>query len=280
MRSTFFSSDTKEALWLENGAFQAKHLSLFNSTQVDLTDCNFEGYFEDPFIKTLQESKKLDICILAQNRINERSIADLAMILEKNISLTQLDLSNNQLGSEGAEIVLDAIVTNSHSQLSKLDLSNNNIDSIATDTIKKFMKTNTSLHTLILDNNALNTPAGNDLTLSNLFESLAKNKTLQYISLKNTQIKDNDIKSLMNGLKNNKTLLEIDLSYSMTRVNPDRIIALINLLKTREPKCILKLGKLSYESFNMIQSTCESNKELVVAQFDSLPRRSSSRTLK
>jgi len=269
MRSTFFSSKNN-TVCSGNKTPHPEHINLFNSSKVDLTDRDFDGYFPNALIEYLQKSETLDTLILTQNKINEYSIVDLAKILEKNISLTHLNLSSNQIGNEGAKTLLDAIGKNANSSLSKLDLSNNNIDSIATDTIKYFMKTNKSLRTLILDDNALNTLADNNLTLSNLFESLSENQTLQYISLKNTLLRSEDIKSLICGLNNNKALCEIDLSHSTTGVSADIIITLINLLKVREPKCILKLGKLSSESFDRVQSVCEDNEELI--QFDLPPK--------
>ena len=86
--------------------------------------------------------------------------------------------------------------------LVELDLSDNNLGALGAEHISNYLKTNSSVNTLLLD----------DIKPSNKgFENLAKalevNKKLIYISFKNNDLNNDDITHLVKSLRERKRYL-------------------------------------------------------------------------
>jgi Ran GTPase-activating protein (RanGAP) involved in mRNA processing and transport len=87
-------------------------------------------------------------------RLSDRSARRIARVIKKNKSITSLDLSNNQIGYEGARC-LSVVLGNEASQLKRINLKLNFISDKALGLMFDDMRANTNLLELDLSANLL-----------------------------------------------------------------------------------------------------------------------------
>ena len=150
----------------------------------------FGCYLEDVCTKILMQSlcRSLDphskitghLCIhLTCNGITEKGARYIAEVLRATGAFGKLDLSDNSLGSEGLQSIVDAMITN------------------------------TSLVELHLSNCSLSVTKENGPTLTQM---LQRNKTLRELDLScNLDLSDRQASIIINGLKENTTLTTLNL---------------------------------------------------------------------
>lgn len=99
-------------------------------TSLDLSDNNitYKGVSalgDILFDPDMRNTNALQNLILSKNRISDKGAIELASILEKNISITLLDISYNNIGYEGASALAQMIVENT--TLKELHLEDNDL---------------------------------------------------------------------------------------------------------------------------------------------------------
>jgi hypothetical protein len=177
-------------------------------------------------------------CIL-QTNIEERhitldlSFSDLMQLknsfntiiyaLKKNIKLTTLLLSRNDIGDEGTIAIAEALKTNT--RLLILELNHNAISSIGVITLAEALKINTTLSTLKLNSNLIYEEGA--VAIANV---LKINKTLLDLDLGRNYLKTNGAVEIVDALKTNSTLLRLNLSNN--KIGNNGVKPISDALKT------------------------------------------------
>ena len=163
------------------------------------------GNILDTYIKQLkQNDSTLTELHISNNNIGFEGAIAIAKALETNTTLTTLFIDNNNIGVEGSKAIAEALKTNT--TLTELHISNNNIGFEGAIAIAKALETNTTLTTLFIDNNNIGVEGAKAIE-----EALKTNKdsALTIIDFNYNNIIDSKIKieienSLAEVLKRNQ----------------------------------------------------------------------------
>jgi len=187
--------------------------------------------------------KKCQRLYLTGNKFSNQSISILSDALYNNLTLVELDLSDNSISDIGVEILMDVLLTNK-SILKKLHLGSNNISDQGVQYLSDMLKTNHSLTHLMLNRNYISNRGVH--LLSNVLA--LHNISLEVLSLSsNSLITDLSIDSLIIMLKHNQTLKGLDIKCcNISERNNQRLRQIINekidyqlYTSTNERGCIL-----------------------------------------
>ena len=213
------SFNHKINLSLMNHILSLKNLSKLNLQMNNITDkeiksiANFIKYNNTP-IKNL---------ILKNNKISSEGSMCISDLIKVSLTLKKLDLSFNELKSEGVKNICNAIITSNHS-LEQLYLNGNKCnDYCAEDIFNLLINSNsTKLKLLSLSSNFFSNK-GVDKILS----SLRKNHSLKYLSLSENKIDSKAFINLANYLQFNKTLKILEMKSS--RINDKSLDSIIKI---------------------------------------------------
>ena len=164
--------------------------------------------------------KKCKGLYLTGNKISNQSLSLLSDALYNNITLTELDLSDNHISDTGVKILMDVLSTNK-SILKKLHLGSNNISDQGIEYLSNMLKTNHSLTHLMLNRNYITDRGVN--VLANVLA--LHNMSLEALSLSSNSLTTNiSIESLIIMLKHNEILKELDIKYcNISEINMQRL---------------------------------------------------------
>jgi Ran GTPase-activating protein (RanGAP) involved in mRNA processing and transport len=187
---------------LEELLFLSKPNSLINLSVRELIDQDMPIIAQRAII-----DKKCKSLYLTGNKISNQSLSILSDALYNNLTLVELDLSDNYISDLGVKILMDVLLTNK-AILQKLHLGSNNISDQGIQYLSDMLKTNHSLTHLMLNRNHI-TNYGVNL-LSNVLA--LHNISLEVLSLSsNNLITDSCVEYLIVMLKHNETLKGLDI---------------------------------------------------------------------
>lgn len=154
----------------------------------------------------IKDHQTLKSLCLAQNRLSNIGLAHLINILP-NSCICEIDLRTNNIDSEGAKVISSYLAETS--TLKKLVLSENRgIQSEGVKEIALSLTRNSSLEQLYLRSCGIGKQGAERFATC-----LAQNTTLQTLDLcGNIEIGDDAVELISRGLKENKSLLELNLS--------------------------------------------------------------------
>ncbi|CDW85055.1 UNKNOWN [Stylonychia lemnae] len=156
-----------------------------------------------PYINKLTELN------LSNTKLNNRSCIDLSLALKENkFFISYLNLSRNQITSEGVHKVLNSLKNNQY--LTRLDLSYNDLHNYSSLTIfENFFSQNRHLECLSLNNCKLDLKG-----ITIISKALRRNVGLKTLNLSSNQFNDEGLYQLTQSLLDNtqNTIAEIDLS--------------------------------------------------------------------
>ena len=181
----------------------------------------------------LQELDLADNDLYKLESIGDADAAVLAVALETNTTLTNLNLAHNNLGFAGAESLAAALKTNT--TLTNLDLSWNNLGPAGAELLATALKTNTTLTNLNLSRSKLG-PAGAE----SLAKALKTNTTLTNLDLSGNNLGPASAESLATALNISSTLRNVNLSDN--NVGPTVAESLATALKTNTSLTNLNLS--------------------------------------
>ena len=141
---------------------------------------------------------------LSNNNIGAAGAASLAEAMKVNTTLTQLTLSRNNIGAAGAASLAEAMKVNT--TLTELDLRKNNVGAAGAASLAEAIKVNTTLTQLYLSHNNIGAAGA-----ASLAEAMKVNTTLTQLNLWKNNIGDAGAASLAKAMKVNTTLTELDL---------------------------------------------------------------------
>ena len=225
------SFNHKINLSLMNHILSLKNLSKLNLQMNNITDKEIKSIVN--FIK--DNNTPIKNLILKNNKISSEGSMYISDLIKVSLTLKKLDLSFNELKSEGVKNICNAIITSNHSleqlylngnkcndycaedifnllinsnstKLKLLSLSSNFFSNKGVDKILSSLRTNHSLKYLSLSENKIDSKA-----FINLANYLQFNKTLKILEMKSSRINDKSLDSIIKIFGNNYTLEKINL---------------------------------------------------------------------
>ena len=192
---------------------------------------------------------------LAHNNLSFAGAESLATALQTNTTLTNLDLSWNNLGPAGAELLATALKTNT--TLTNLNLSRNKLGPAGAESLAKALKTNTTLTNLDLSGNNLG-PA----SAESLATALKISSTLANVNLSDNNLGPTVAESLATALKTNTSLTNLNLSVN--NLGPAGAESLVTALKTNTTLTNLDLSgnNLGFASAESLATALKTNTTL------------------
>eukprot|EP00298_Acanthocystis_sp_HF-20_P018020 c21879_g3_i1.p1 GENE.c21879_g3_i1~~c21879_g3_i1.p1 ORF type:complete len:620 (+),score=175.23 c21879_g3_i1:28-1887(+) len=160
----------------------------------------------------------------SSSNIQNEDAALLGLFFQSNTSVMILDLSNNSLSSVGCHDLCNGLVTNK--TLTQLDLSDNELDDECAASLSGILDSNNtalSISNLNISNNRFH-----DGIAVKLSSVLPSNKNLQILNLSDNFLDNHGCSALFNSLFNNKTLTELNLSS--TRIGDEGCLAIASVL--------------------------------------------------
>ena len=201
----------------------AKKLSEAISLCDNLTSVNYRDLFvsrlkEDlPIsLKYLMEAisnKKISFLDLSDNAFGPTAIPSFDFFLRTCTNLEYLELENNGLGPEGAEMVCNALLQNDKIKLKKLIINRNRLEEKGALNLAKVIEKMKSFEHLEFFQNGISTEG-----MKKLFLALKENKNLQILKI-NDNFTKTSLKDLIEILPGFTKLKIIDISDSITESN-------------------------------------------------------------
>ncbi|XP_070544480.1 leucine-rich repeat-containing protein 74B-like isoform X2 [Ptychodera flava] len=149
-----------------------------------------------------------ELC-LSDNRLGKDGARHVADMLTENVSIVTLDISDNNIGSEGARMVCDMIAENN--SLTSLNLSGNDIKNQDGMYFSDLLRSPRSgrLIDLNLSHNHIEESGGQQLALA-----IKHNRWLKTLNLSWNHIRRKGANSICKALKLNDCLMDVDLSWN------------------------------------------------------------------
>ena len=201
----------------------AKKLSEAISLCENLTSVNYRDLFvsrlkEDlPIsLKYLMEAisnKKIEFLDLSDNAFGPTAIPSFDFFLRTCTNLEVLELENNGLGPEGAEMVCNALLQNDKIKLKKLKINRNRLEEKGAIALSRVIEKMKTFEHLEVFQNGISTEG-----MKKIFLALKENKNLKVLKINDnfTKVALNDLINILPGLNN---LQIIDISDSITESN-------------------------------------------------------------
>ena len=146
----------------------------------------------------------------------------LAQALEKNTTLTSVNLSKNDIGNDGT-MAIASVLEKKNTTLTSINLSCNDIDAEAVMAIAFAIEKNTILTFINLDNDR------HDEVTRALTQSLKTNGNLKVLNFSNASINSESITAITCIIEKSHTLNSIDLSKN--DLGSDGAMAIASVLK-------------------------------------------------
>ena len=160
------------------------------------------------FCEVVGQNSSLTNLDLSANDIGHTGAGSLSQALTVNSSLTNLDLSWNSIGHTGAASLSQALTVNS--SLTNLDLSRNSIGHTGAAPLSQALTVNSSLTNLYLRRNRIG-----DTGAASLSQALTVNSSLTNLDLSRNSIGETGAESLSQALTVNSSLTNFDLSWNL-----------------------------------------------------------------
>lgn len=190
-------------------------------TILNLTLSNFDDVAMEKLATFLATNLTITELNLSNNYIHSRGAMALAHALDQNHTLINLNLSNNKTGYRGAKAIAESLEKNKNKTLTSLDMSHNDIGKDRAGKFAKVLQNNTCLKKLNLGFNYIGTNA--DRGTIRLAKALEKNKTLTWLNLQRNSINKKGTQQLATTLMTNNTLQYINLKDNAIQIEHIRL---------------------------------------------------------
>ncbi|XP_034427043.1 leucine-rich repeat-containing protein 45 isoform X1 [Hippoglossus hippoglossus] len=176
---------------------------------------------QESVVAQIQESRaahssRLD---LSGQSLSLDTCSVLARAFQKDITFTDVSLSDCMLSEEGAKVLLTGLCGNTTVKI--LDLKGNNLKSAGVEVLGTLLACNKTLRRLVLEWNALGVW---DEAFLAFCQGLASNSMLTQLDLRNNQINHHGASELALALKHNTTLEVLDLRWNNIGLLGGRIL--------------------------------------------------------
>lgn len=155
----------------------------------------------------LARNKSVTQLDLSLNNIQGKGAAAVAKLLEVNSLINDVNLSENNIGKDGAEALGNMLTVND--SLVRIDLSRNGLTDYDIQFFSNVLQTEDSLSVLDLSHNSFGITGGEYIG-----EMIGNNTSLRELNLGWNRLGDEGVKQICTGLKENRTLEKLDLSWN------------------------------------------------------------------
>ena len=201
-------------------------------------------------------NNKISFLDLQNNNLTKKSSNYIStIIMSNNPEITELILSNNNLGNEGIIKIISSIKINN--KLLSLDISETKIDEKTIKYISETLDQEYVLEKILLSKNNLKKSC---IYIKNL---LTKKTNVKYLKLSSCKIEDN-FNLIFQGLTQNKMLYILDLSNNNLSLKQELFEDISNTLKINNTLIKLKLNETNIDdiAIDYISKGLEENKGL------------------
>ena len=163
---------------------------------------------EDFISDCLKINKSLKELNISKNEITSNGAQEIATAIRVNTTLEKLDLSCNEISNDGVRFISDGL-NNYNNSLQELNISKNKITSEGAKYIGDAIRVNTTLEKLDLSCNSVS-----DDGAAAISDSLQLNKSLQELNMSRNEITSEGTKKIAQVIHMNTTLKHLDLSIN------------------------------------------------------------------
>ncbi|EAR96343.2 hypothetical protein TTHERM_00189120 (macronuclear) [Tetrahymena thermophila SB210] len=195
------------------GADQLEKLLRFNSSIQFLNLCGTSINNDQLklIMKGLNDGKSLTMIDISQNDLDSNA-AEIIVSNIQNSNITELYMSSNQIGDVGLSYFQDVGLHSKLYPLETLDLSQNKITTRGLAGFFQSMHKNQNLHKLILNDNNFQ-----GIQMNKIAEFLHENTGIQHLSFERCEIQPEGVSSIAYGLEKNKNLTYLNLKENKVR---------------------------------------------------------------
>ena len=227
---------------LMNHILSLKNLSKLNLQMNNINDKDIKTIIN--FIK--DNNTPIKNLILKNNKITQEGSESISELIKFSKTLKLLDLSFNDLKSEGVKKICNSIiVTEPNSNLEQLFLNGNKCNDYCSDDIFNLLINKKSKKLKLL---SLNLNFFSNKGIDKILSSLRKNDSLKQLCLSENKIDEKAFNNLVNYLKFNKTLKILEIKSS--RINDESLKNIMQIFSDNLSleKINLNDNYLGYES--------------------------------
>jgi len=189
-------------------------------------------------------------------------ITDIVWILKSTKLVTQLDLTGNKIGDEGAKALAEVLKTKV--VLNEINLGKNNIGNEGAKGIGEALAVNTTLACLDLRDNRV----GNE-GIKAISRALKVNKTLIQLDMRSNKVGCEGITAISEVLKTNNKLEKLNLSGNKVGVEGAKAISELLKINTTLTKLGLLETNLGVEGITIITEGLKFNKTISILEIGS-----------
>ena len=234
--------------YLKNTEYINKYFDLLfllseKYNKIDILSLEQFNFTSETIIKLCDFLKlnKLETLELNVFEISNENLELLAETLRNNSSIKKLILYYGRLNNEHYDILTEQLKYNKNINELVIEFSTHSYNDKYLYYISELLKCNTNILNLIIKHTF------KDKELLNLSEIL-KSNSIQYLKLYNCEITDDQFDIFYNSLKNNKTLLKLDLSWN--NLTNKSYLKILEFLK--DNKTLISLNLNGYKNKDMI----------------------------
>ena len=227
---------------LMNHILSLKNLSKLNLQMNNINDKDMKTIIN--FIK--DNNTPIKNLILKNNKITQEGSESISELIKFSKTLKLLDLSFNDLKSEGVKKICNSIIiTEPNSNLEQLFLNGNKCNDYCSDDIFNLLINKKSKKLKLL---SLNLNFFSNKGIDKILSSLRKNDSLKQLCLSENKIDEKAFNNLVNYLKFNKTLKILEIKSS--RINDESLKNIMQIFSDNLSleKINLNDNYLGYES--------------------------------
>ena len=212
------------------------YISTYNS-RISFSQLYMEDVDVQIVAKILCNNKTVTELDLSKNNISVNGAESISKCIESNKSLKEINISKSRVSDTALRKMAVALQRNQTIQ--KFNVSHNKISDEGVLAISECLKNNTTLQELNMSHNKISNNG-----MININEALKINTTLRILDISHNVISDDGL-GVSDCLKINKSLQELNISYNMISNN-----GLINIGKALQGNTTLRLLNVSYNKIS------------------------------
>ena len=181
----------------------------------------------------LKEDKTLLKLTLWKNNITSEGAKKIGEAIQVNTTLQKLDIDNNTISDDGVAAISDALKCNN--SLQELEMRNNNITSEGARKVGEAIKVNATLQKLYIDNNTIS-----DDGVAAISDALKCNNSLQELEMRNNNITSEGARKVGEAIKVNATLQKLYIDNNT--ISDDGVAAISDALICNNSSQVLEMS--------------------------------------
>ncbi|KAL4512587.1 hypothetical protein ABPG72_020424 [Tetrahymena utriculariae] len=227
-------------------------IKLFESKCKDIKlDVQFPQLIK--FVDRVQKSCQNGKLDLSEQSLGPNSAKIVAEIIKNNSNFSTINLNRNNIKDEGALLVAQAILNNPN--ICIIDVSNNNLSSQGCQFFFELLQSTESIYSLNISSpDSYNRNKMNFETAKSISQMLKVNQTFSFLDISHSLLGPNGLNEIVKGLKQNKSLVYLNLSFNELGPECGKILQPM-LLNSKIIELDLSNNKIGNQSLEKIGET-------------------------